>query len=124
MAGQSGQAVEGVTQRIQAGDCGRERAFALRLVDDLIDARKQIGVGLILAVIAVALATPVVLTFLSEGRVPRLPTAVLATGMMLSAFLSFACGVILDTVTRARRELKVLAYLGYSAPDFDSTTFK
>ena len=82
------------------------------------------GLGLILAVIAVALATPVVLTFLSEGRVPRLPTAVLATGMMLSAFLSFACGVILDTVTRARRELKLLAYLGYSAPDFDSGTFK
>ena len=42
---------------------------------------------------------------------PRLPTAMLSTGLMLLAFLSIACGLILDTVTRGRRELKLLAYL-------------
>ena len=47
---------------------------------------------------------------------PRLPTAVLSTGLMLLAFLSIACGLILDTVTRGRRELKLLAYLAQRAP--------
>ena len=44
---------------------------------------------------------------------PRLPTAVLSTGLMLVAFLSIACGLILDTVTRGRREMKLLAYLAH-----------
>jgi hypothetical protein len=43
--------------------------------------------------------------------VPRLPTAILATGLMLSAFLALTCGLILDTVARGRREAKRLAYL-------------
>ena len=47
---------------------------------------------------------------------PRLPTAVLSTGLMLLAFLSIACGLMLDTVTRGRRELKLLAYLAQRAP--------
>jgi len=57
------------------------------------------------------LAIPVFATYLREGIVPRLPTAVLATGMMLLAFLSITCGMVLGTVTRGRREMKVLAYL-------------
>ena len=51
-----------------------------------------------------------------EGLVPRLPTAVLATGLMLLGFLCIACGLVLDTVTRGRRELKLLAYLAQRAP--------
>ncbi len=47
---------------------------------------------------------------------PRLPTAVLSTGLMLLAFLSIACGLILDTVTRGRREAKLIAYLALRAP--------
>ncbi len=54
---------------------------------------------------------PVVIEFARSGLVPRLPTAVLATGLVLLAFLSLACGLILDSVTRGRRELKRLAYL-------------
>jgi hypothetical protein len=46
--------------------------------------------------------------------VPRLPTAVLSTGLMLAGFLSIASGLILDTVTRGRREMKLLAYLAQS----------
>ena len=54
---------------------------------------------------------PIFGTYLQEGLVPRLPTAVLSTGLMVLAFLSVACGLILDTVTRGRRELRLLAYL-------------
>lgn len=72
--------------------------------------------GAALALASVALSIPIFLTFVREGIVPRLPTAVLATGLMLLAFLSVASGLVLDTVTRGRRELKLLAYLAQSAP--------
>lgn len=65
----------------------------------------------LLSLASLALAFPVLLTYLETGLVPRLPTAVLASALMLLAFLSLACGAILDTVTRGRRELKRLHYL-------------
>jgi hypothetical protein len=68
-------------------------------------------VGIALLVIAVILIAPVVITFLETGLVPRFPTAILSTGIAISALLSFACGLILDTVTQGRREAKMLAYL-------------
>jgi glycosyltransferase involved in cell wall biosynthesis len=74
------------------------------------------GIGAIMALISVGLAAPLFLTYLEQGLVPRLPTAVLATGLMVTAVLSVACGLILDTVTRGRRELKRLAYLAQRAP--------
>jgi glycosyltransferase involved in cell wall biosynthesis len=77
------------------------------------------GIGASLAIMSVGFAVPVVLTFLREGVVPRLPTAILSTGLMLSALLAVACGLILDTVTRARREIKLLAYLGQRPPGPD-----
>lgn len=70
-----------------------------------------------LALLSVILAWPVVATWLATGLVPRLPTAVLATGLMLLAFLSLACGLILDTVTRGRLEAKRIAYLAIPGPD-------
>jgi glycosyltransferase involved in cell wall biosynthesis len=69
-----------------------------------------------LAFTSVVLAIPLFITFMREGTVPRLPTAVLSTGLMLLAFLALTCGVILSTVTRGRREMKRLAYLAHSAP--------
>jgi glycosyltransferase involved in cell wall biosynthesis len=69
--------------------------------------------GLIFAVLAVTstlLSWPVLVTYLETGLVPRLPTAVLSTGLMLLGFLSLACGLILDTVTRGRQEMKRLYY--------------
>jgi len=74
------------------------------------------GIGISLAIFAVGIAIPVFVTYLQEGIVPRLPTAVLATGLMLLASLAIACGLILDTVTRGRREIKRLAYLQQKAP--------
>lgn len=65
----------------------------------------------LLAALSLALGIPVVTSFLATGLVGRLPTAVLATGLMILAFLSLFCGLILDTVTRGRRELKRLLYL-------------
>jgi glycosyltransferase involved in cell wall biosynthesis len=65
----------------------------------------------ILAVAAIVLAVPIFVTFSQTGLVPRLPTAILATGLVLLSFLSLACGLVLDTVTRGRKELKRIAYL-------------
>jgi glycosyltransferase involved in cell wall biosynthesis len=72
------------------------------------------AIGVVLAAVSVALAIPIVITFMERGLVPRLPTAVLSTGLMLAGFLSIASGLILDTVTRGRREMKLLAYLAQS----------
>jgi glycosyltransferase involved in cell wall biosynthesis len=74
------------------------------------------GIGASLGIVAIGIAIPVLITYFQEGIVPRLPTAVLATGLILLASLSMACGLILDTVTRGRRELKFLAYLAQRAP--------
>jgi len=65
----------------------------------------------VLAALSLVFGWPIVTTYLDTGLVPRLPTAVLSTGLMLLAFLSLACGLILDTVTRGRRELRRLHYL-------------
>lgn len=73
-------------------------------------------VALALALISIGLAIPIFITYMQQGLVPRLPTAVLSTGLMLLAFLSLACGFILDTVTRGRREAKLIAYLALRAP--------
>src|SRR5690606_14694139 len=61
--------------------------------------------------LSLVLAVPLLLTFLETGLVPRLPTAVLCSGLALLAALALACGLILDTVTRGRVEAKRLAYL-------------
>ncbi len=70
-------------------------------------------IGAALALAAILLSIPLFLTYLQTGLVPRLPTAVLATGLMLVAFLSWVCGLILDTVVRGRREMRRLAYLAH-----------
>jgi glycosyltransferase involved in cell wall biosynthesis len=68
-------------------------------------------IGTFLALVSFGLAVPVIITYLEEGIVPRLPTAVLSTGLMIVAVLSVSSGLVLDTVTRGRREMKLLAYL-------------
>jgi glycosyltransferase involved in cell wall biosynthesis len=67
--------------------------------------------ALLFAAIGLLVGAPVVNDYLNTGLVPRLPTAVLATGLMIIAFLSEACGLILDNVTRGRWEAKRMAYL-------------
>ena len=67
--------------------------------------------------VALALGIPLVITFIKTGLVPRQPTAILATGLVLLSALSFVSGLILDTVTRGRREMRRLAYLAVPPPD-------
>ncbi|MFL6793153.1 MAG: glycosyltransferase family 2 protein [Bradyrhizobium sp.] len=72
-------------------------------------------IGIFLALVSIGLAIPVIITFLEEGVVPRLPTAVLSMGLMILAILLVSSGLVLDTVTRGRREMKLLAYLSQPA---------
>jgi glycosyltransferase involved in cell wall biosynthesis len=72
----------------------------------------------ILAFASVALAYPLFVTYLATGLVPRFPTAILSTGLMLLAFLNLGAGLILDTVTKGRMEIKRLAYLSIPAIGF------
>jgi glycosyltransferase involved in cell wall biosynthesis len=69
------------------------------------------AVGIFLMLVSVGLAIPVIVTYLEQGLVPRLPTAVLSMGLMIMAVLAVSSGLVLDTVTRGRREMKLLAYL-------------
>lgn len=68
-------------------------------------------IALLLAAASIADGTPVIVDYMRTGLVPRMPSAVLSTGLMLVAFISLTCGLILDTVTRGRREAKMLYYL-------------
>ena len=74
------------------------------------------GIGLLLLLAGLGIGVPVVAEFFRTRTVPRLPSAVLALGFVVIAALSFACGLILDSVTRGRLEFKRLIYLSYPAP--------
>jgi uncharacterized membrane protein YraQ (UPF0718 family) len=74
------------------------------------------GLALLAFMVAGALIAPVIQTYFATGLVPRLPTAMLATGVVIAGALSLTTGLVLDTVTRGRRETRLLAYLQYEAP--------
>ncbi len=73
------------------------------------------GFAAFLVALGLVLAVPLVVTYVETGLVPRQPTAILITGLMIVASLSFAVGLILDTVVRGRREVRRLAYLSFPA---------
>ncbi len=77
------------------------------------------AIGALLALAAVALSIPLAITYAQTGLVPRLPTAILATGLVILASLCLFSGLILDTVVRGRREMRRLAYLQHPAPGAD-----
>jgi hypothetical protein len=72
----------------------------------------------LLALTGLVLALPIFATWLETGLVPRFPTAILATGLTILGFMSFIAGLILDTVTVGRREMKRLHYLSLQGPTF------
>ncbi len=72
-------------------------------------------IGLVLLIAGLSLGVPVILEFLRSRLVPRLPSAVLATNLVLLSFLCFVCGLILDSTSRGRKEVKRLAYLAVPA---------
>jgi hypothetical protein len=73
-------------------------------------------IAALLSVLAVILAVPLAITYVQTGLVPRLPTALLSTGLIILSAMSMMCGLILDTVVRGRLEMRRLAYLTYQAP--------
>lgn len=73
-------------------------------------------IGALLLAAALILSVPLIVTYAETGLVPRFPTAILITGMVIIAVLCFFAGLILDTVTRGRREMRRLAYLSLSGP--------
>ena len=92
----------------------------LRAILTLIEQERPLqsfgAVSLLLIAAGVGLGLPVVTTYLDTGLVPRLPTAVLSTGLVLLGFLSLGCGLVLDSVSRGRKEMKRLAYLAIPPP--------
>ena len=92
----------------------------LKTIDTLYRIERPVlfygSIGAFLLAAAILLAVPLVQTYLQTGLVPRFPTAILVTGMVIVAVLCFFAGLILDTVTRGRREVRRLAYLSLAAP--------
>ncbi len=87
----------------------------LRTIANLVRQEKPMAVFSAITVafsmLSLILIYPLIETYIETGLVPRLPTVILSTGLMLGALLSIACGLVLDTVTRGRNEAKRLAYL-------------
>jgi hypothetical protein len=75
-----------------------------------------VTIFVLLASLSIGMALPLLPVYLETGLVPRFPTAILASGTMVLAFLSLVCGLVLDTVTRGRQEVKRLHYLAYGPP--------
>jgi len=93
------------------GDGMRIARMILKLIKEEKPLAFFLAAAAVLAVASLVLGFPVLIEYRKTGLVPRLPTAVLSMGLMLMAFLSFTCGLVLDTVTRGRIEAKRLAYL-------------
>jgi glycosyltransferase involved in cell wall biosynthesis len=98
----------------------RDGARILRLIVMLMKDERPIpffaAAGVVLFAAGLVLGIPVVLEFLRTGLVPRLPTAILSACLVMLSFLSAACGLILDSVARGRREMKRLLYLAIPGP--------
>jgi glycosyltransferase involved in cell wall biosynthesis len=72
--------------------------------------------SLLFVAVAAFLSIPIFETYFATGQVPRFPTAILIIGLVLLGAISLVCGLVLDTVTRGRKELRRLFYLQYQSP--------
>jgi uncharacterized membrane protein len=72
--------------------------------------------SLLFFLVSIILSIPILITYVETGLVPRLPTAILSTGLMILAFLSLISGVILDSLSRSRMEFKRANYLSFKSP--------
>ena len=108
---------EGSTSKLSTVRDGLRIGLAIgKLVRDERPLPFFLVVALAFAVLSVAFALPVLAEFYRTGLVPRFPTFILSTTLMVVALLNITCGLILDTITRSRREIKRLAYLRLSPP--------
>lgn len=85
----------------------------LQLIRDLLPFQFFSSLGACLVALSVLAGVPIIIEYVETGLVPRLPTAVLSTGLMLLGFLSLFSGVILDSVAKGRKAMKMLVYLSY-----------
>ena len=107
-----GSRAEGSASKLNTLRDGARIAFAIaHLYEQTHPARFFGGIGVVLAFLALAIGVPVVIDYVDTGLVPRLPSAVLAASLMMLAAGAIACGIVLDSVGRGRREMKRLAYL-------------
>jgi hypothetical protein len=99
----------------------RDGLRILRMIGLLVREERPLqffgAAGLIALAAAAALAAPVLVDYLRTGLVPRYPSLMVAVGLALVALLSFACGLVLDTVSRGRLEQRRLAYLALPGPE-------
>ncbi|MGI4896881.1 MAG: glycosyltransferase [Janthinobacterium lividum] len=72
--------------------------------------------GGVFVVVALALGIPIVVEFAQTGLVPKFPTAILASALMMIAVLVTAVGIILQAVRHASDEASRLVYLQYPSP--------
>jgi glycosyltransferase involved in cell wall biosynthesis len=107
-----GSRAEGSASKLNTLRDGARIAFAIaHLYEQTHPARFFGAIGVVLAFLGLAIGVPVIIDYVETGLVPRLPSAVLAASLMLLAAGAIACGVVLDSVGRGRREMKRLAYL-------------
>ncbi|TLU73035.1 glycosyltransferase family 2 protein [Lichenicoccus roseus] len=107
-----------------AGSASKLRTYSdgiriLRTIVTLVKEERPLQffsiIGAVMLALGLLLGTSVILQFLHTGLVPRLPTAVLASALVLLSFLSMVCGLILDSTSRGRKEFKRLTYLAVPA---------
>ena len=102
----------------------RDGIRILGTIVKLYGAERPLGffpaIGVSVGLMSIGIAIPIFVTYPTEGVVPRLPTAVLSTGLMMIACLAIACSLVLDTATRGRREIKRIAYLSHRPPGDES----
>ncbi len=95
----------------------RDGAVILRTIGMMVKEEQPLrffgAIALVLALAAIGLSIPVFVDYARTGLVPRFPTAILASAMMLLASLSFFAGMILDSVARGRLEARRMRYLSY-----------
>jgi hypothetical protein len=92
----------------------------MRAITNLVRQERPLAFFGVLACIffavAVVLGIPLVTTYIHTHKVPRFPTAFVVVGLMVLAVLVAISGVILNTVTRGRKESKMLSYLALDGP--------
>lgn len=98
----------------------RDGLKILRLILHLVRFERPVlfhsVLGALFVVVALILGIPVLVDYARTGLVPRLPTAVLASSIVLIGILLWMVGLILDAVAKSRREAARLNYLRLPAP--------
>jgi len=115
-----GERPENSTSKLKTYSDGARILFSILMMYRALKPFRFYGsIFVMLLTVALGLAAPVFVTYVETGLVPRLPTAILAASIMQLAFMSLACGIIIDAVGASRREFKRMRYLDIPAPGVD-----